>query len=221
MPSANLDFSLQLKCPFTMMVSGPSNCGKSTFVKNLLLRKGELYNIRPGKVIWYYRLYQNLYDQMLQLGVVDEFVEGMPTMDDLTDKLSDEHNSTIIIDDMAMEATADTSNIFTVGSHHLNMNVIFICQNIFTRNPHFRQISTNNTYTVLFKNVRDKTQIVNFAKQYAPGQTKQFVKIYYDATKEPHTYLMLDYHQETPDEHRIRSNFLREHDTPIRLFQMT
>ena len=59
---------------------------------------------------------------------------------------------------------------------------------------------------------------MNLAKQFAPGKTRQFVKIYYEATKDPHSYLMLDYHQTTAEEHRIVSNILTENNTPICVF---
>ena len=70
---------------------------------------------------------------MLELRVVDEFIEGMCTMDWLEKKLGSE-NCTVIIDDMAEEATEDTAKIFSVGAHHYKVNVIFVCQNLFTRN---------------------------------------------------------------------------------------
>ena len=92
---------------------------------------------------------------------------------DLTDE-----NCTIVIDDMALQATTDTAQIFTVGSHHNRVNVIFICQKIFTKNDHFREMSLNATYLILFKNVRDKLQISTFAKQFLPGKMKEFAAIY-------------------------------------------
>ena len=36
-------------------------------------------------------------------------------------------NSTIVIVDMASEATEDTAQLFSVGLHHYNVNIIFLC----------------------------------------------------------------------------------------------
>ena len=207
-----LDF--RLKCPFTMLVSGPSKSGKTTFVKKLLIKRNIIFNKQPGKVYWFYKVHQDINDRMEQLGIVNEFVEGMCTMDWIKDNVT-ENNCTVVIDDMALEATDDTARLFSVGSHHFKINIIFLCQNLFTRNKHFREISLNSTYLILFKNVRDKQQITNFARQFAPGKTRQFAKLYYEVTKSPHSYMMLDYHQETREEHRILSNFLNENKDPI------
>ena len=79
---------LRLRCLFTMMVSGPSNCGKTTFTKNVLLKRRLKYEKTPGKVFWFYKVYQPAYDTMLDLGIVDEFVEGLVTMEWIRDCLA-------------------------------------------------------------------------------------------------------------------------------------
>ena len=75
----------------------------------------------------------------------------------------------IVIDDMALEATDDTAKLFTVGSHHLKLNVIFISHNKFPKYRAFCNISLNTTYLALFKNVNDNLQSNTFASRYLPG----------------------------------------------------
>ena len=127
-------------------------------------------------------------------------------------------NSTIVNDDMASEATEDTAQLFSVGSHHYNVNIMFLCRNLFSKNQYFRDISLNSTYVVLFKNVRDTLQITNFVKQFAPGCNKAFVEIFAKATKNPFTYLLLDNHQKPTDELHILSNYLQENGNPVCLW---
>ena len=50
-------------------------------------------------------------------------------------------NSTIFIDDMASEATEDTVQLISVSLHHYNANIIFLCQNLFSKNQYFQDIS--------------------------------------------------------------------------------
>ena len=62
-------------------------------------------------------------------------------------------------------------NLFARGSHHRNLSVIYIVQNLFHQGKGSRSISLNSHYLVLFKNPRDKLQILTLAKQMYPGQT--------------------------------------------------
>ena len=112
-------------------------------------------------------------------------------------------NSTIVIDDMALESTDDTAKLFSIATHPFKINLIFFCQNLFAKNKYFRDISLNSTYVVLFKNIRDKQQISNFAKQFAPGKNKELLQMFNEVTEEPHSYLILDNHQKTIEDHRM------------------
>jgi GTPase SAR1 family protein len=213
----NID--LRLRCPFTMLISGPSSSGKTTFTRRLLERRGDKFDKSSPKVYWFYKVYQDIYEKMKQENVVDEFIEGIPSMSWIDENIA-EKNCTIVIDDMALEVTEDTAKIFSVGSHHFHLNVILLCQNLFTKNKAFREISLNSTYHIIFKNPRDKSSIVNFAKQFSPGRTKDLARIFQDATEKPHSYLFIDYHQSTKDENRILANILFEGANPIVVYRL-
>ena len=51
------------------------------------------------------------------------------------------------------------SSYFTRGSHHKNVSVILVTQNLFHPNKHFRTASLNAQYMIIFKNPRDSLQI--------------------------------------------------------------
>ena len=63
-------------------------------------------------------------------------------------------------------------------------------------------------YLVLFKNPRDKLQIVTVAKQMYPGQTDFFLNQYEEAVKRPFGYLLIDLKTTTQDNCRLRTNVL-------------
>ena len=83
-------------------------------------------------------------------------------------------------------------NLFTRGSHHRNLRVIYIVQNIFHQGKGRRRISLNSHYLVLFKNPRDKLQILTLAKQMYPGQTDLFLNQYEEVVKRSFGYLLID-----------------------------
>ena len=215
------DFTLQ--CPFNMICAGPTNSGKSTFVARLCLLRDELYSEPGGKVFWFYKASQPLYDQIKASpqGAGFNFVKTLPNeqwIEEHRGQMGD--NPTMIIDDMGNDIGEEIRNMFQVLSHHEGINFILICHNLFMKNKVYRDVSLNSAYIVLMKNPRDRTGITHFAQQFAPGKSKAMTEIYAAATRQPHSYLFLDLHQRTKEAHRIRSNILFEQNEPMSVYQL-
>ena len=116
----------------------------------------------------------------------------------------------IVFDDQMIEAGRDNRivNLFTKGSHHRNLSVLYIVQNLFHQGKGNRSISLNSHYLVLFKNPRDKLQVLTLAKQMYPGRTDFFLKQYEEAVRRPYGYLLIDLKTTTRDDCRLRTNVL-------------
>ncbi|MDI9312521.1 MAG: hypothetical protein QM535_20085, partial [Limnohabitans sp.] len=121
---------LKFKTPFTMMVAGPSGSGKTYLVRNILKYHSILMQSNNLKieVIWAYGQWQSLYNQRVDNCNI-EYIEGLPSESEIRDKSP----NLIVIDDLMNELSDDIKmgNLFTKGSHHMNINVIFITQNLF------------------------------------------------------------------------------------------
>ena len=52
--------------------------------------------------------------------------------------------------------------------HHVGISVIYLAQNLFRRGKYSCDLSLNMDYIVLFKNVRDSSQIGHLARQMFP-----------------------------------------------------
>ena len=100
------------------------------------------------------------------------------------------------------------SDHFTKGSHHRNLFIIYIVQNIFHQGKEMRNTSLNAHYIVLFKSPRDKQKIYMLAIQVNPGKVQVFMRSYEDATRRPHGYLMLNLKPTTDDQQRLEANVL-------------
>ena len=87
-------------------------------------------------------------------------------------------------------------------------NLIYIVQKLFHQGKGSRSISKNSHYLVLFKNPRDKLQILTLAKQMYPGQTDFFLNQYEEAVKRPFGYLLIDLKTTTQDNCRLHTNVL-------------
>ena len=193
--------------PFTSVISGPSQSGKTVFVEKLLKHRNEMMSPVPKKIIWSYGVRQPALEAKWR-GVV-QFVEGLPDSDSLSD------DSLVIIDDQMAETDQSVANLFTKGSHHHKLSVVLIVQNLFGKNPHMRTISLNSHYLVVFKNPRDASQASHLGKQMYPRKLKYFQAAYKDATSVAHGYLLCDLRQETPDHLRLRTSIFPEDPSHI------
>lgn len=182
----------QLKHEFTIVVAGPSKSGKTEFVKKLV-ENTHWISPSPEKIIWCYREWQPAYES-LQYRV--KFIRNIPEDDEkLVADIETRH--LLIFDDM---------DWFTRKAHHRNTSVIYITQNVFDRAAQHGTISLNAYYLVLFKNPRDKSQIVVLSRQL---DMPHLISAYHDATRIPHGYLIVDLSPQTPDELRLRSHMFQ------------
>ena len=154
--------------PFTCVVSGPTGSGKTVFVQRLIHHARTVISPPPERILYCYGSYQEAFSKIE--GV--EFKEGLPS----SDEFDGGNHSLVIIDDLMHETNVLVSKLFTKGSHHTNTCVVYITQNIFNQNKETRNIALNTQYLVLFKNVRDKSQITYLARQMYPSSPKHMVE---------------------------------------------
>ena len=200
----------QLVHPFTCMVAGMTGSGKTVWVQSLLQQAQTVIDQPPERIIWCYSQWQNAYTQLLMMIPTIEFVKAIPVSLENDTYLDVNIRNLIVIDDQMIEAGKDNRivNLFTKGSHHRNLSVIYIVQNLFHLGKGNRSISLNSHYLVLFKNPRDKLQILTLAKQMYPSETAWFIKEYEEAVRRPYGYLFVDLRPTTPDRCRLRTNVL-------------
>lgn len=161
----------------------------------------------PEKILWCFGEYQTLFSSLSKSDPDIEFIEGFPP--DIDQKIDGRSRILLVIDDMMSELSDNIrlSNLFSKGSHHRNISIIFIQQNIFYCGKQSRNLRLNSHYLVLFKSPCDRQQISTLSRQMYPGgEGKFFIEAYNDATKEAFTYLFLDLKPETDDRLRVRAN---------------
>ena len=125
-------------------------------MKLLELKNEKIYQC-PEKILWCYSQWQPLYATMKDV----EFQQGLPDVEELESCL-------LVLDDMMDRLESEVADLFTKGSHHKNISVIAVTQNVFHPSRFRRTISLNTHYMVLFKNPRDASQIQHLARQMYP-----------------------------------------------------
>lgn len=85
-----------------------------------------------------------MYNELVELRKID-FREGLPRGEDFPEN---EGPKLVIMDDFMAETDKTVVNIFTRASHHRNLSVFFLTQNLFYKGQ--REISLNSNYIVVF-----------------------------------------------------------------------
>ena len=199
------EMDLYLKHSFTCMVSGPTGSGKTEFVKKLVKNLNNMVFPVPEIIYWCYNEYQPAYVELEGIPTL-HFCEGLPDTECL--KANKNVPKLIILDDLMGNVKKEDklTHLFTCGSHHWNISVIHIVQNIFYSG--LRTSRVNSHYLVLMKNPSDQLQISTLGHQLFPKNKKYLLEAFHDATAKPHTYLFIDMHQTTPDHLRVRTNIM-------------
>lgn len=196
------------KCPFTLMIAGPSGAGKTTLLERILINKKAIFDKQPDRIVICYKNNQAGYEVFNLLDVNVEFIQGVPDNLEFDPKL----NNVLILDDL-MEECKDNKNVasyFTRRSHHENISVIFLTQNVFMQGKCVRDISLNCNYLILFDNPRDRQQIRVVGQQMFPKNTQGFMEIFNDAVtgKSGYKYILYDFKPDTEERMRIQTGII-------------
>ena len=195
--------------PFTCIVAGCTQSGKTVWVKSLLENAQKTISPPPQRIIWCYGQWQPSYFDMMRTMPGIEFNQGIPEDIDNADYFDVSQRNLIVLDDLMAQSGKDKriADLFTKRSHHRNLSIIYIVQNIFHQGKEMRNISLSAHYIVLFKSPRDKQQISMLARQVNPGKVQKFMRRP-RTTSRPHGYLMLDLKPTTDDQQRLKTNVL-------------
>jgi len=160
----SMDDDMKFKHPFSCIVSGPSGSGKTSLVIRFLQKIRHLCTEPKfaGGVLWCYGEKSAVpFHLPANIGIH----EGVP--EDFGSANSEP--SHVILDDLLTDVySKQVYGLFTRGSHHRNIRVILITQNLFHQVRFCRYMSLRTHYIVAFKNVRDKKQFTFMASQVYP-----------------------------------------------------
>ena len=188
------------------VISGPSSSGKTYFVRNLITHSSQLFKEKINHFHWFFGIVPpkpTIPKVILHKGLEDGWSDNIKPLD------------FVVIDDLFMESAQnmELTNAFTRLSHHRPCTLVYITQNLFQKSKDARTRSLNTHYLVLMKNPRDKTQISSLARQMYPGDCGFLTDAFNDLTaKNPFSYMLIDFRQQTPEYLRVRSGIFPDED---------
>ena len=208
-------YDIRLKENFKLFLSGPSRCGKTFFVADLLQNLPTISKDPASFVIYVYKSWQWNFDEMKHL--VHVFIEDDEKVVENIKTYATGKSVLVVFDDMINSKSLSTlAPLFTVHGRHMNMSLVFLTQRMFVNDEYFRQISQNCDYFIVFKNPRNSSEIRTLAQQITP-RSLHLIKIYIEATKDPFSYLFINLTQECEPEVKYLSKIFTK-DNSVKAF---
>ena len=200
--------NLLFRHPFNMIVGGASGSGKTQWICRFLRDYEQLIIPRINHVIYCYGVYNTNVIELERNGVEVHF--GLPKEETIKER---QKPLLLVLDDLMIEAKQGFLDLlFTRGSHHWGVSVVFITQNMFA--PSLKTARNNSHYLVLLRNPSGQLQIRNLGVQLFPGRLEFFLDAYRKSTNVNYGYLLVDMHPSSPDVTRLRTSIFSD-DTQI------
>jgi GTPase SAR1 family protein len=184
------------------LIVGSSSVGKSTFVKNLILNKDQLFEIPPKKIYYCARSKDSVPEGIEDLVV---FIEGLPS-DEILENSQKEH-TIIVIDDLQTSCFESKAIVQAYQSSRTkNLTLITLIQNLFPKAKFARDITLNTNVFVFFYNPRDLSSINSLSRQITPNQQNLLGKIYQEHVNSAYKYLVVDVSPTTHPLFKFKTN---------------
>jgi hypothetical protein len=201
-----------LQSPFTAIVSGASGTGKTEWIKKLIRHKETVIKDPPIHILYCYGEINPEIVKLKTEGV--ELFHGVPRKEDIIERPK---NLLLILDDLITDIDPKFLELlYTRGSHHWDISIITVTQNLFDKNIKIARI--NSHYIILMRNPQGLLQIKTLSNHLFPGKTKYFMESYNDAVEsKPYGYLMVNMHPNISDELKLTTNIFPGEQTIIYL----
>ena len=166
----------------------------------------------PPTIHYCYGVWQHGFQDMKDAGI--QFHEGVPTTFHLQKWFP--KGGLLVLDDLMVEGGEDKEllDLFTKHSHHQNITVLYLCQDMFPPGKYAKSISRNAHYVIAFKNPRDQLGMRNLLFQAFPTCWQDMMDVYQKVTERPFGYTVLDLHPASDDRKRVFSHLLTHEGYP-------
>lgn len=211
--------AFQFHSPTSIAIFAPPFSGKSFLTRQILEHADTLFKTPPEFVVYCYKEWLESFDEMKTTvrGLI--LHQGVPTREDMEKWTEGKQHFILVLDDLQQICENDKSvaELFTVGVHHMNFSLIYLCHNIFGRGSFSRLINLNSHYLILFRNNRDVNQVEMLGRQiFGSADNSYFLDAYRKATDRRHGYIVINIHPLAREkEFKLVSNIIPGQNTLV------
>ena len=177
------------------IVFGQTGSGKTHFMLEVIRRK--LIHPFPKNIYYMYKVEQGFMKDWNRIEKQKiTFIQGLNP-----DGMKTSEPSLLVIDDLLLSTNKDVVEMFILGSHHKQISLFYLSQNLFPDCSLFRTMSNNAHYFVIFNNKRNATQIRRLAHQIFIGEDTHRIKNAYKRVQQQQWgFMVLTFVPELPEE---------------------
>lgn len=199
--------------PTQIIISGPTKAGKTTLTTQILCNREKMFP-EPGlrEIYWFYTMEsstERIRDQLLGVN----FIQGHPTLHKL-ESMDASVPKLVVLDDMQdmtdkKSTFEELKKLFTAVSHHCNMSVIFIVQDIYV-NKNMTRLANQAENLLAMCNGASAYQLPKLSnKLFGPGH-EPFIRWAMSDVRShsSHGYLLLSTGADVPECYKVRSKIL-------------
>ena len=189
---------LKFKANYNTIIFGQTGVGKTQFMLNVIRRK----NITPfpENIFYMYNVEQDFmktWNQSEESKI--KFIYGLDF-----EQLDTTKPSLLVIDDLLLSTNKKLAEMFILGSHHYQISLFYLTQNLFPNCDLNRLMSRNSHYFVLFHNQRNFRQIHTLAQQVFVGKDiERITNAYKRAGESDRGFIVLSFAPDIPRELQV------------------
>lgn len=202
-----------------IIISGCSGSGKTYLVSRLIRHKAHMFETEPRKIIYIYKHWQPMYSQISTDNKHVQFLDSLPSEEELKTLVKGSKHSLLICDDMIREIGSNgfICDVFTRLSHHLNLTTILLVQNLSLPGKFNSTLCRNAHVSILMKSAREAYGIRTLGVQL--NDYHNLLAAYKDATQDPFSYLVCDTHPKSNTEYKYRTQIFPDDEFSVIVYK--
>lgn len=221
LPKENECFNGIFESPFSCVVVGASQSGKSYWVWKII--ENDLIQPRPKQIIWCYRSKSSVEKDEVQsvikkLKIPIVFKQGIPVEYEDEEESERLRGALVVQDDLMMDALNSkwTNLLYTVYRQHKNCSVITMMQSLRIAGPFKQSVLGNVNFVVMFKSARGASDLRLLGSEIFPqwGGSKgtgYLLQAYsFITSHKTFSYLVMDLRNTTAVEYRLFTHVFNE-----------